>query len=119
MRVFDSIVKLRPTGSNASGCVGQDGFKGHVVSFDHNAPDVITQLVLNTDGAWACEFVDMLHVTFVCAKHIWGRLKSSGELLNSVSVRALEVVKWIVSLSLFHTLYTHLRGSFFTGHSLL
>ena len=114
VRVFDSIIKLRPTGSNGPGCVGQDGLKGHVVSFDHNAPDAITQLVLNTDGAWVCEFVDMLHVTFVGAKHIWGRLKSSGELLNSVSVRALEVVKWIVSLSLFHTSYTHLRESFFT-----
>ena len=58
--MFDSIIKLRPTGSNGPGCVGQDGLKGHVVSFDHNAPDAITQL----DGAW-----DMLHVTFVGAKH--------------------------------------------------
>ena len=89
------------------------------MSFDHNAPDAVTQLVLTTDFAWVCEFVDMPHVTFVGAKHIWGRLESSGELLNIVSVRALEVVKWTVSLSLFHTLYTHLRESFFTSHSLL
>ena len=40
--VFDSIIKLRLTGSNASGCVGQDDLKGHVVSFVHNAPDAIT-----------------------------------------------------------------------------
>ena len=68
----------------------------------------------DTDGTWVCEFVDMLHVTFVGAKHIWGKLKSSGKLLDSVSVRALEVVKWIVSLSLFHTSYSHLREHFFT-----
>ena len=78
--------------------------------------DAITQLVLNNDGAWVRESFDMLHATFVGAEHIWGRLKSSGELLDSVSVRALEVVKWTVSLSLFHTSYTHLRESFFTRH---
>ena len=105
--VFDSIIQLRPTGSNGPGCVGQDSLKGHVVSFDQNAPDAITQLVLDTNGAWVCEFADMLHVTFVGAKHIWG-------LMDSVSVRALKVVKWNVSLSLFHTSYTHLRESFFT-----
>ena len=78
------------------------------MSFDHNAPDAITQLVVNTDGACVCEFADMLHATFVGAKHIWGRLKSSGELLDSVHVRALEAIKWIVSLSLFHKSHTHL-----------
>ena len=71
----------------------------------HDAVEFEKRAHLYTDSAWVCEFVDMLHVTFVGIKHNWGRLKSSWELSNSVSVRALKVVKWIVSLSLFHTSY--------------
>ena len=78
------------------------------MSFDHNAPDAIAQRGVNTDGAWVCEFADMLHVIIVDVKHIRGRLKSSGELLDNVHVCALGITKWIVSLGLFHKSYTHL-----------
>ena len=112
VRVFDAIIKLRA--DEFGGLASMSALKGHAVSFEHDAPDkVADMLVGGGDRVWRCDLADRLHVVFVGPKHVWGRLKSSGQGLVDLRVRAEEAIKWLVALAIFHSDYGNARDKLF------
>ena len=108
VRVFDSIIKLSPHNDGS-----QDALKGQVVSFKHDAADQVADAGCTLDGFLDCDVSKHLHVMFVGAEAIWGRLKTSQLVLREIEVDAKKIIMWLVALSVFNNEYKGLRQTFF------
>ena len=84
-----------------------------MVSFKHDAADQAADAGCTLDGFLDCDVSKHLHVMFVGAGAIWGRLKTSQLVLREIEVDAKKIIMWLVALSVFNSEYKGLRQTFF------
>ena len=78
----------------------------------HDVADQVADAGCTLDGHLDCDVSKHLHVMFVGAEAIWGRLKTSQLVLREIEVDAKKIIIWLVALSVFNNEYKGLCQTF-------